>query len=75
MNWTPEERLALIYELACMAREQLRQTQHLKTRTLQIHDTQERIQFLCRMSSYFLEANKDNYADVIASAAQGASHE
>jgi hypothetical protein len=71
MNWTQDERLALIYELACLTRENLRRGETLSWK---IHLDMERIQFLCRMPAMFLEANKSNYADVIASA-QGASHE
>lgn len=60
MEWTNEERLALIKALAAISYQDKR-----PKRKDEIRDVMQRIMFLCDMPPEFLEQNKKNYEDAI----------
>ena len=63
MEWTTENRLNLIREVAAAEYEGID--------ACQTREALRRIMFLCDMPSEFLEQNKINYEDAIASVARG----
>ncbi len=64
MDWTPENRLKLIWELAAMSF-------NGPTRSQKDKDLMQRIMFLCDCPAEFLEINKINYRDAIEAAERG----